>query len=212
MQRSVELSEELRFTREQLEIKIDDNEQYTRKDSLRIEGIDITDGETHQALGTKIVQSLNKLGAKVSLTDFHRYHRSGGRRTLADGRVVAQSIVRFNNWPARTRALKASLDGKREERVLRQQFVRVDITKRRLALLKDAQNALRNHPVAHAFANSECILKVKNRSDAREYAFNSHAELSGILDLLCMHPSGENMQPSGDVMQPSEDNVQPSGV
>ena len=46
VQRSVELSEELRFTREQLEIKIDDNEQYSRKDSLCIEGIGALDGET----------------------------------------------------------------------------------------------------------------------------------------------------------------------
>ena len=184
VQRIVELSDELRNSRIELEIKIDDNEQYSRKDSLRIEGIDFDAGETRQALGSKIVKCLGNLGAKVSMGDFHRYHRSSAPRTLTDGRVVSQTIVRFNNWAARANTLQASQTGTRKERLARPQFVRVDITKRRYALLKEAQKALDNHPVAHAFVSSECVLKVKNRRTNHEFSFNSHAELAPILAKL----------------------------
>ena len=181
VKRNIELTEELRNTREYLEIKIDDNEQYSRKDSLRIEGIEYVPGETHQDLGKKIVDSLGSLGANVTLQDFHRYHRSSRPRTLENGRVVAQTIVRYNNWMARASSLRASQTGSRKERLARPQFVKVDITKRRLSLLKKAQNALHDHPIAHAFVNNECALKIKNRREDCEYLFNSNTELMDIL-------------------------------
>ena len=189
VQRNVELSDELRNSHNQLLIKIDDNEQYSRKDSLRIEGIDYSEGETHQVLGNKIIECLGNLGAKVSMRDFHRYHRSSAPRTLTDGRRVSQTIVRFNNWAARASALRASQSGTRQERLARPQFARVDITKRRLALLKEAQKALDKHPVAHAYVNSESVLKIKNRVENREYAFNSYAELAPLLETLTVPPT-----------------------
>ena len=128
------------------------------------------------------------MGAEVYLEDFHRFHRSSQQRTLPDGRVVAQTIVRFNNWEARASALRASQRGTRKERLSRPQYVKVDITKRRLNLLKMAQKALEDHPIAHAFVNNECALKIKNRPDNRETTFNSCAELSGILADLPVQP------------------------
>ena len=80
--------------------------------------------------------------------------------------------------------MKASLTGERKERMARPQFVKVDITKRRLTLLKEAQRALKNDPIAHAFVNSECALKIKNRPANREFSFNSRAELQEILAMI----------------------------
>ena len=188
VQRNVQLADELKLARENCEEKIDNLEQYTRKDSLRIEGIDYADDETPQALGTKIVKALKSIGAKVSVGDFHRYHRSGPSRTLSDGRTVSQTIVRFNNWAARKSSIEASQKGTRAERQSRHQHVKVDITKRRLALLKKAQSALRDHPIAHAYANNECALKVKNRRDKREFSFNNDATLTEMLANLPDYP------------------------
>ena len=72
VKRNVVCKSDLAVLRDELEVKIYDNEQYSRKDSLRIEGIDHDANETHEVLGTKINNVLTSLGAKSSLTDFHR--------------------------------------------------------------------------------------------------------------------------------------------
>ena len=80
VQRNIAVRSDLSEMREEMLIMIDDNEQYSRKDSLRIEGIERDENESHHDLGAKIVATLNSLGAKSSPADFHRYHRSGPPR------------------------------------------------------------------------------------------------------------------------------------
>lgn len=62
---------------EVLAVKVDDGEQYQRKQSLRIEGIEILPGETNKNLTSKVVSTLNGFGAKISDRDIFRLHRSG---------------------------------------------------------------------------------------------------------------------------------------
>ena len=74
--RNVELACDVKTLREDHAIKIDDLEQYGRKNSLRIEGIALSDNETNAQLTKQVAESLNEMGAKVTPNDFFRLHRS----------------------------------------------------------------------------------------------------------------------------------------
>ena len=180
VQRNVELSSELKTLRDDMEERIDDLEQYGRKNSIRIEGISITDSETNLQLAEKVVNTLNEMGAAVTQEDFFRLHRPG-KPHMKDGRRVAQTIVRFRSWAARARACGTRYSGTKEERSKRPSFVRPDLTKRRLSLLAAAQSALKDHDHAHAFVDGECNLIITNRSAKRKHRFNTQYDLHEAL-------------------------------
>ena len=183
VKRNVELSSEVATMREELHLRMDDMEQRSRKINLRLEGIEIEDGETNDILTGKIVKALNSLGAKVSSDDIFRCHRSG--KTISrNGKKIAQSILSFRSWAARTRAFDTRYDGSFDERKKRPFFVRHDLTKRRQQLLKYAQDQLYNHPDAHVYANRECNMLLKNRSSGKLYAFNDMRDLHDALSAL----------------------------
>ena len=104
VQHNVELSSDVAVMKRHvyaLEIKIDDQEQYSRKPCLRIEGITKDQGETNESLTTKVVKELNRFGAEVNISDIVRLHRIGRPRTTANGcHVAPQTIVRFRDWGA----------------------------------------------------------------------------------------------------------------
>ena len=97
VRRNVVLSSKIAESHESLAISIDDLQQYGRKNSLRVEGIEVSDTETNAALAEKVEKARNSIGAKVTKNDFFRLHRSSKPRTLKYGKVVGQCIVRFNS-------------------------------------------------------------------------------------------------------------------
>ena len=183
VQRNIELAGELKEVRHDFEIKIDDLEQYGRKNSLRIEGIEVCENESNTQLTKKVAEVLNVMGANITPNDFFRLHRSG-RPHMRNGKRVAQTIVRFKSWSARSRAYQTRYTGTKEERESRDQFVRLDLTKRRLALLSSAQTLLDKHLFAHAYADSECSLLIMNRTTKNKYRFNSEYELHDALSMI----------------------------
>ena len=181
-----ELSQIQNHICESVDVRIDDLEQYSRKPCLRVEGIPKVDGETNDILAGNVVAELNKYGAKISVNDIFRLHRIGRPRKKLNGeRLPPQTIIRFQSWGARSRAYATKYTGTLNERKLRPAFVLLDLTKRRLNLLKKARVALTNHPVAHAYADAECRLMIKNRRTDTKTSFNTDLELNALLgDLL----------------------------
>ena len=96
MKHNIELWAELKHVRENCDVKINDLEQYGRKNMMRIEGIELSDDESPTQLTKKVTDTLNSMGAEVTAEDFFRLHRSG-RAHMKNGRRVAQSIVRFKS-------------------------------------------------------------------------------------------------------------------
>ena len=133
----------------------------------------------------KVVDTLNNLGADIGPSDIFRLHRSSKPRTTDDGRTVSQTIVKFTNWSARASAYSTRFDGgTMKERMARPGFVNLDLTKRRLGLLARAKKALKDHPNAHSYANSECRLVVRNRRNKVDYFYNTNVELDEILGFI----------------------------
>ena len=181
VQHNVKLASDIATTRESLDVRVDDLEQHGRKMCLRIEGIEVSDDETNEDLADKMESALASLRADVSRADFVRWHRSGRPRTTDDGRRVAQTIVRFKSWSARSRVYETRFAGTREQRKLRPHFARQDLTKRRLHLLGEAQTALKLHPTTHADANADCRLFLINRVTKAKTFFNTTDELKSAL-------------------------------
>ena len=188
VQRNVQLAGDIGAMRNDINnvaIGLDDQEQYSRKPCLRMEGILKADGETNEILATKVVDSLNQLGANISTDDIFRLHRIGRQRTDRNGRKLPpQTIVRFTSWGARSRAYSTKFTGDDDQKKAGACFVMGDLTKRRLLLLNRARAALAKHPFAHAYADGECRLVVKNRRlDGWAY-FNTNYELDCLLNEL----------------------------
>ena len=191
VQHNVQLESNLHTTRNMVVTRIDDLEQHGRKMCLRIEGIDLERNETNADLTSKMVVALKTLGAEVSSTDFVRLHRSGGPRKLKDGRTVAQTIVRFRNWESRSRAYDTRFQGTWAQRAAKPYFVRLDLTKRRLDLLNQARDALKEHPTTHADSNADCNLFLINRTTKVKSYFNSAAALEETLQRMHANVNNE---------------------
>ena len=183
VKQNVNLSSEVKRLTDNVFVKIDDLEQYDRKNNIRIEGIELSENETNAQLTKKVTDTLNSMGAEVTASDYFRLHRSGTPHTK-NGKKIAQTIVRFRSWAARSRAYKTRYFGTDAERKARPFFVRQYLTKRRLNLLSAAQNALSDHPIAHAYVDSENNLLIINRSSKEKCRFNTSFELHEVLDRI----------------------------
>ena len=162
-----------------LERKIDDGEQYTRRTSLRINGIACgeKEKETAQVCLDKVKAEVSKLGLDPESYSFDRAHRIGKERRDSKGKPLPrQMIVRLLYWSDRNEIYQA----RPKERGAKVKFY-ADLTKRRLDLkklaiehVKDLQN------VDFVFTDINCNLVVRFKDGQLRY-FNSVEELNRIL-------------------------------
>ena len=162
----------LRKTINLLERKCDDNEQYSRRMSLRITKIPSVKDENSEKCKEIAVSTLNKIpGVNITKSDIVRAHRTG--------KIVAQNkprqmLVKFKSWEVRTDVYKKRKD-------LRSNQIFSDLTKRRLGLKHmaiDRANDMDN--VEFVFSDMNCSLGLKLVSGDFKY-FNSEDELTAIL-------------------------------
>ena len=171
----------LEKTKELLERRIDDNESYHRRQSLRITGVPLNqDGhkETEKECLDKVKAEVVKLGVTLSDCEFDRAHRIGPINKDRAGNVLPNPmIVRFTSWRARTAVYRSrTKNGK----------VRfyIDLTKRRFLLKKQAMIKTDDNPlVSFVFAdvNNNLCLRLAN---GQFKFFNSEYELDNILQSI----------------------------
>ena len=123
---------------EEVKIKTDDVEQYTRRTNIRIEGLPYTKGEENSAIRDQVVRFLKKADISASPSDIQRCHRSSAPKQYK-GITTAQTIVRFNLWDIRRRCHGLNKLCKRKDTGFR---VYADLTTRRLKLYNDARNKI----------------------------------------------------------------------
>ena len=104
-----------------LERKCDDNEQYSRRTSLRINNIPSSeDRETADKCVEKVVAIVNQIpGIKIKKTDIDRAHRVGKVSPL----YPRQMIVKFKYWNTRSMIYKG-------RKGLKDNKIYLDLTKR----------------------------------------------------------------------------------
>ena len=109
--------------------KIDDLEQYGRRESLRFSGFEVKENESKKECGPKVKRYIkNSLNVDIEESEFNRIHRIGPK-IKKNGKTFQQIIVKFKGFVPRTKVYRT-----------RQHkgdiAIHLDITKRHYLLLK----------------------------------------------------------------------------
>ena len=159
-----------------LEVKIDDNEQYSRRSCLRITGIQLpqNEKESSEECTKKVMDVFAELEVDISEDGIDRAHRAGKKTTDDDGTEGQAMIVKLNSWKDRVAVYRA-------RKKLEDKRIYVDLTFRRAKLLKLAQTLVKSNPsFEFAFADINCRLGVKGTDDRFQF-FNTKEELLSIV-------------------------------
>ena len=137
----------------------DDNEQYSRRLCLRINGIKPVEKKEENANDclTTVKNVIKELGAEVPNACIDRAHRVGKKYKDSKGKFQQTMIVRFTTWRHRTAVYNAR---KRQTKY----SVRLDLTKKRLELLMMARRYLEDKPserVDFVFSDVNCRTMAK---------------------------------------------------
>ena len=151
--------------------KLDDLEQYSRRESLRFNGFQTKQNESSEDCA-KMVKQYIRNTLKIE-DDFNRIHRIGQKYKRDDGRECKQVIVKFKGFIPRTKVYRA---GKHKSDI----SVQLDLTKR-YYLLKEARRRIKSaDSVEYAFADINCSLGLRLKNGRFKF-FNSSEELDMAL-------------------------------
>ena len=135
--------------------KINSLEQYGRRQTLRIDGIEYNNrNETSDQVVTIVGDLMKEVGLKVSPIEIDRAHRIGP--TYKRGNKIYKTIlVKFINFNTRTRFYRKRKDFEDIK-------IRIDLTKPNYHLLKETIALIqeRKHANIYAFADINCRIKI----------------------------------------------------
>lgn len=161
---------------------IDDLEQYSRRTSLRFEGIEVKQGQTAQNLAHDVIREIEKMKVGVEGNDIDRAHRVGPMKIDEHGRKRQAVLVKFCTWKARDIVYKS-----RKKTPFR---ISADLTKRRLEIINYARKELSVEStrklIDFVFVDGNCRLTAKGR-DGKFYGFSSKEEFHRVLTYVEMN-------------------------
>lgn len=168
--------------RKNLERKIDDCEQYSRKVSLVLHGVPVKRGDDDSAIRQLVVEEIKRLKLDILEREVDRAHRTGAPyfNRVTKSRVTPV-IVRLTSWYARNEFYNARKDSKF--------FIKADMTQRRLDVLNQARDlqAVENSTAAKVakriFADRNCHLTFISIDD-RFFKFNSIDEFANLINYV----------------------------
>ena len=167
-----------------LEIKCDDNEQYSRRSCLRVRGLDFSCDEDEGVM-KKVGKCCSDMGIEFNQNEIDRVHYIGKPyMDKTKNKKVRSLIIKFKSWKSRTTFYKSCprnhLD--RQKKPGYSFNVSLDLTKRRYNSLMKARRLIANNPsVAYAFCDISCSLVIKFNDNTYRY-FNSECELNNLLN------------------------------
>ena len=123
--------------------KIDDNEQYSRKNNLKLVGIQLKQRDNLRELMEYIQKTVAELEIDVQKFDFDRCHRIG-KIYKYKGVTYQNILLRLHSWSARDNIYK-----KRKDLPFK---IQADLTTRRSELLDYAKDHVVNDPRANEVA------------------------------------------------------------
>ena len=169
---------------EHLEVKIDSNQQYARRSSLRVHGVECQENETPKDLTKEVKKCYSKLGVPFQSHEIDRMHRIG-KKYSKDGKNYQSIIIKFTSWEARKKLYlarpKLFVRGVKKKPAQDIAFtISVDLTQRKYQLLKEAKGAVENNNnVDFIFADINFNLNIKAKDNSLRY-FNSLSEFNSI--------------------------------
>lgn len=175
----------LQRSREAGNVTVDDLQQYTRRHSVRINGIETKVGESNDDVVAAVEACHREVGLPFDKSSINRAHRVGKPFTDASGKRKQGIIVQFRSWGARCalyqkRPKFAPAAPPGSSRTTRKFSISLDLTKRRLDLLSSAREAIVCYPeVNFVFNDINCNLALKVRDEIKY--FNTIEQLEHVL-------------------------------
>lgn len=167
----------LRNRVEKLEMAMDESEQYSRRNNLRISNIIETPDENTDHLVCKVAEII---GANLSPGDIDRSHRVGKR----GGKPRRDILVKLSTYRARERLFKNRSKLKNSE--LNGTFVNEDLTKTRSELLYQERQRVKSKLLLGAWS-----------SDGRVLVKDSTGKISRVSSLMDLDNACGNSNTSG---------------
>jgi uncharacterized coiled-coil protein SlyX len=155
-----------------LKKKSDDQEQYSRRYCLRINGITKQPNESNEICVEKVIGVCKDLSLDIRHQDIDRAHRVGREKKCM--------IVKFFSFNKRTALYRARKKSKSVK-------IHLDLTKTRLDLLDNARNLLTEKSnVEFVFADINCNTVVKLKGDELQYKFTFFDSLEKFQEILAV--------------------------
>ena len=163
---------------EELELKIDNAEQYSRRSSLRLYNLPLPeDGkETSNDCMNKVKELFKEMEVSVPDSCIDRVHRVGQIKTPAGSSMSVQPVImKFTSFRSRVQVYRA-------RKKLQNVKFGLDLTPRRKDLLSHAQNNVKNNPkIEFAFADINCRVGLKLKHGGFKF-FNTKSEFYDVLN------------------------------
>ena len=134
---------------QRLEIKCDDNEQYSYHSCIRIHGVQYNENDDISVIN-KVEQCCDEIGVKFDMNEIDRVHYIGKPVFDTDSKQkVMTIIVKFKSWESQTASYNArprNFMNVRKKPGANRFSVSFDLTKRRYALLTKAKGLVKDNP------------------------------------------------------------------
>ena len=166
---------------DQLVRKADDNDQYSRKLNIILDGLHISKNDDDNKIRRIVLKEIKRLDLDIDEYEVDRAHRTGSPYIDRNGKWHVPIVVRFTSWFARNTFYEA-----RKTSIA---YVKADITARRQDLLNDARKLLaveESRPdkfFAFVFVDRNCHLSVKTKY-GRFFKFNSLEEFHSLTNYV----------------------------
>ena len=176
-------------TIDQLLIKCDDNEQYSRRSCLRIHRAEVKENEDEDGIMNVLEDCYSSVNLQFDANDIDRAHRTGLPYTDKNsGKKVKSIIVKFRSWKARQRFYKGRPRNYADSSKKPGFTVSVDLTKRRYLLLTKAKGLIKgNSNIKYVYSDINCSLALRFNDDSFKY-FNGERELLNLLNIKIYNP------------------------
>ena len=174
-----------------LDAKYESLEQYTRRQSLRVDGVEISRNETSDKIVTVVENLMKEVGMQVSPLHIDKAHKIGPKY-YNNGKKFQSIIVKFVNFRTRTEFYQKRKQIKNDIRL------RIDLTKGNYNLLKEITAMIYENKLVdvYVFADINCRIKVVDKSSDESCFVNSvedfknfisHASASSVDQEECMN-------------------------
>ena len=169
-------------TIDNLIIKCDDNEQYSRRSCVRINGIELKENEKVEDVLDEVEKCCSSMGIPYDSSNIDRAHRIGKVYTDKNNKnkKMKSIIVKFKSWNYRTKFYKSRpriYENGKKKPGSKPFTVSLDLTKRRYDLLQYATGAIEHYPeVKFAFADANCSIGIELIDMSFRY-FNTQSQL-----------------------------------
>ena len=163
--------------------KIDNLQQYSRRNCLVLDGLPVIANESVSDLKVKVKETVVndlKIDSTEFDNEFDKTHRIG---PVSDNGQNQKVIVRFKSHSFRSKIYRV-----RKECARRDIKVRLSLTKRRQNLLNFAQTHLENEPnFKFVYADEDGNLKVRTKEPVGRkfvFSFNNEKDIAQLINII----------------------------